>query len=214
MNRTRIAALTLCALLALLPFAAAAERLEHPRNTSANQGYFTIDAAGEFDYGYFASPYSERCEARGRTTWGMADLEPGPERGEDLSVDPLAVDQGKIDKLAAMSSWVTSDFMADDNTTASVWFDSEELSVVTLFFINKDKAVTSRVKVKDALNNIVVFDETFVLDKLPQPPQVVGLNATLGQLPEGAYLISVKHSQGSNKKAGLKYHITVAGGTF
>lgn len=204
MIRTRIVVLTLCALLVFMPLTAAGERLDPPQRVTPGEGYFEVPISDWLQYRDLAAPGGERPGARGRSASGFADLAPNPDMGEELPIELLGA--GSINKLAAMSSWITSDLLGDLFLTEAVWFDTEELLVVGLFTTTKDKDVVTRVKIKDADTGNVVFDESFV--GAIKPGVILGLDVPVGQLPVGAYLVNIKYTQG-NRKANVKYHIIV-----
>ena len=113
-----------------------------------------------------------------------------PSVAQDRSA-ALAV--GRTGHLIMLDSWITSNYMPDDSTTAIVWYDIETLMVVASFFAQSSAEVTASVDVFNDMGRSVA-SQSFTGG--PYPVHVNSFGASIGVLPAGYYRVRIRVKQG------------------
>jgi hypothetical protein len=90
-------------------------------------------------------------------------------------------------------SWITSNYMADSATTATVWYAVETLSIVGAFYAPSALSTTVSVVVYDE-SNTVLTTQSFTA--APFGAQINATSLVIGSLPVGYYRVCLKIRQG------------------
>jgi len=153
----------------------------------------TTPHAALLDYGPVDLTKVDQCQRAEPRSFG-----PAPQ------IQSLAM--GKPTGLAALSSWVTSDMMADDYSTDAMWYDFEQIRVMGMFYSPRDRALRAAIRITDMNNDVV---ESGVAQFSPDPASVMYVSLDVGELAPGFYKAKVTYKQG-NRAAGSEYWFTVA----
>lgn len=152
----------------------------------------TMSHAALLDYGPVDLTKVDQCQQAEPRSFG-----PAPQ------IQALAM--GKPTTLSALSSWVTSDMMADDYATDAMWYDFEQIRIMGMFYSPRDRMVRATIRVTDMSNNVV---EAGVAQFSPDPATVMYVSLDVGELPPGFYRAKVVYKQG-NRTAGSEYWFTI-----
>jgi len=145
----------------------------------------------------------------GSANAGLFDHGPGIYQLPDSYADSVAeLSVGKPPGLAALSSWVTSDYEPTEFSTNYYWCDFETLYVVQLFHTSSRAIVKAAIKATTPDGTVVASDNySFVPDE--SGTHYVYFSQAFP--PAGNYRISFKITQGS-KVIGSQYWIEVLDG--
>lgn len=147
----------------------------------------------------------------GELAIGIAD---SPKMEQELRQDPgtpgnfpriEALTVGRPAAICTLSSWITSNQMAHDYETDSIWLDNEQIKIMALLFTPRSGLVKAIIRVYDDKKNLVTKGNA---EFAPTPSSVMFVSSAIGYLNPGFYKVKVTLKQGK-KTVGMQYWFAV-----